>query len=150
MNNANTSVLGSSEDILQSFDRLDWRAKVTAALVDLAEEPFATTDQRASASKMLCGLANGNIIPATLPDGRQVRDLLAATCLSTLRGTPEKVPAEKLQAHRLNVNERLAGVQFTLGNVLPHLPEAQAEMSRAAGQILGHLLSPQGDGGAEN
>lgn len=112
--------------VLQHFESLNWRGLVSSTLVEIADSPDATVFQRSEACKILMTLANDNIIPQILEDGRLIPQLVVTSCLDCLAGPPPK-PLSKISKARDSYEQRLNGVKFTLANVGPFLLQLREE-----------------------
>lgn len=149
MNNKQTMLGLTPQQWNEEFERRDWATKVSATLAEVADAPDATTGQRAEACKLLCVLANENIIPHTAPDGRHISQIVTDTCLSCLDGAPALALSKPdvLEEARANYKERLRAVEFTLVNAVPHiLMEDGPQVKQLLEAALGGL--GKNDGGA--
>lgn len=96
INNSESMTLGgcTREEWAAAFQGADWTKKLVATCVEIADAEDAASAHRWDACKVLINLANHNLIPARLPDGRTVAGLFAATSVNALAGTP-KLALEK-------------------------------------------------------
>lgn len=121
--NNKTSLGLTVQEWSANFEKRNWTAKIANTLAEVADAPDATTNQRAEACKLLCMLANENVIPHNLPDGRHISQVVADTCISCLDGAPAIALAKPdlLEEARANYTQRIRAVEFTLVNAAPQL-----------------------------